>query len=443
MRYCFDLDNTICETPFDKKYQNCEIIEKAKNIINNLYDNGHYIIINTARGASSGIDWTDLTKNQLQEWGVKYHELITNKKPNADLFIDDKNLSIQEWYSSHSDLTGFIAGAFDILHYGYIELFKFAKNHCDKLIVALHEDPSIERSEKTSPIHSLEERQNILESIKYIDKIITYKTESELNSLLKKLNPKIRILDESYQNKKITGKEFSEIIYHKRDHNYSYTYMKNKILGKDTVENKINEIILKLVERDIENIDQYPYLSKKQLLNDFLDIAINNISIQDGLILEFGVYKGRSINYLGKLLKNKIIYGFDSFEGLPDIWNHQNPKGKFSLNGELPKVKKNVKLIKGLFEDTLPGFIKNNNQKVALLHIDCDMYFSTKCVLENLKSQIVDGTVIIFDEIWKYPDFRNHEIKAFAEFLIDNNLKYECLKTLKNRYAKAIFIVKK
>ena len=364
MRYCFDLDNTICETP-DKNYNESKIIEKAKNIVNNLYDNGNYIIINTARGASSGIDWTKFTQNQLNNWGVKYHELITNKKPNADVFIDDKNLSIQDWYSSHSDLTGFIAGAFDIIHSGYIELFKFAKSHCDKLIIGLHEDPSIERPEKTSPIHSLEERKNILKSIKYIDDIVPYKTEQELTDLLKKIHPKIRILDEYYKNKNITGKELSNIIYHTRKHNYSYTYMKNKILGKDAVQHKINEIILTLVDKDVENIDKKYPLKNKELLNEFLDTAINNILIKNGLVLEFGVYKGRTINYLASKLKNHTIYGFDSFEGLPGIWNNQNPKGKYSLNGNMPKVRKNVKLIKGLFEDTLPEFVKEHKEKIS------------------------------------------------------------------------------
>jgi cytidyltransferase-like protein len=442
MRYCFDLDNTICDTP-GKNYNKSQIIEKAKNIINDLYNNGHYIIVNTARGASSGIDWTEFTKEQLDNWGLKYHELITNKKPNADVFIDDKNMSIQEWYSSHGKCIGFIAGSFDILHYGYIEFFKFAKNNCDKLIVGLQEDPSIERSEKSTPIHSIEERFNILKSIKYIDEIIQYKTENDLFTILEKIKPQKRILDESYKNKKITGGEFSEIIYHKRDHNYSYTYMKNKILGKNVVQHKINEIILTLVNKDVENINKKYPLKKKELINEFLDIAINNISINDGLILEFGVYKGRTINYLATKLQNKNIYGFDSFEGLPGFWNNENPKGIYSLKGNMPKVKKNVFLIKGWFDQTLPEFIKEHNKKISLLHIDCDMYSSTKCVLDNLKNQIDDGTVIIFDEIWKYPDYMNHEIKAFAEFLIENNLKYECLKTLKNRYAKAIFIIRK
>ena len=75
--------------------------------------------------------------------------------------------------------------------------------------------------------------------------------------------------------------------------------------------------------------------------------------------------------------------------------------------------------------------------------MDCDIYSSTVCVLESLKDQIIDGTVVIFDEIWKYPNYKEHEIKAFAEFLLKYNFKYECIRTLKSRYAKGIFILKK
>lgn len=88
MIYIVDIDNTICETTgsnYEKSIAKYHRIDK----INTLYNNGHTIIYWTARGGNSGIDWTDLTKHQLKQWGCKYHELRMNK-PSYDVWIDDK-----------------------------------------------------------------------------------------------------------------------------------------------------------------------------------------------------------------------------------------------------------------------------------------------------------------------------------------------------------------
>lgn len=91
-----DIDETICVTPSDRDYSKAmpivENIEKA----NKLYDEGHEITYWTARGTKSGIDWTDVTKKQLEEWGAKHHELKLGK-PYYDLFIDDKNINTVDW----------------------------------------------------------------------------------------------------------------------------------------------------------------------------------------------------------------------------------------------------------------------------------------------------------------------------------------------------------
>ena len=93
--YCFDIDGTIC-TNTDGDYEQAipfkEVIEK----INRLYDMGHKIIFFTGRGSTTGIDWFDLTRRQLKDWQVKYHELIMGK-PHADIFIDDKAINTVEW----------------------------------------------------------------------------------------------------------------------------------------------------------------------------------------------------------------------------------------------------------------------------------------------------------------------------------------------------------
>ena len=92
-----DIDETICETP-DKprEYSNAKPIKKNIEKINKLYDEGHLIVYWTARGSSTGIDWSEITKKQLSTWGVKYHDLKFGK-PNYDLFIDDKNMNTRDW----------------------------------------------------------------------------------------------------------------------------------------------------------------------------------------------------------------------------------------------------------------------------------------------------------------------------------------------------------
>ena len=115
------------------------------------------------------------------------------------------------------------------------------------------------------------------------------------------------------------------------------------------------------------------------------------------------------------------IYGFDSFEGLPDAWIPGFPKGYFNMDGKLPPVAPNVVLVKGWFDETLPPFVQQHPEPVSYLHIDCDMYESTKTVFQNLAPRIVPGTVIVFDELVNYPGYQDHELKAFYEFLVPLN----------------------
>tara|TARA_B100000003_G_scaffold179840_1_gene170727 strand:+ start:3238 stop:3552 length:315 start_codon:yes stop_codon:yes gene_type:complete len=95
--YCFDLDGTLCTT-IDGDYKNSKPIKKNINILNNLFKDGNKILIFTARGSSTGIDWRDLTEYQLNLWGVNYTELILGK-PEADIFIDDKAHNAENWFS--------------------------------------------------------------------------------------------------------------------------------------------------------------------------------------------------------------------------------------------------------------------------------------------------------------------------------------------------------
>jgi glycerol-3-phosphate cytidylyltransferase len=127
------------------------------------------------------------------------------------------------------DKKGILAGAFDLIHPGYIKMFTECKNHCEHLTVALHEDPNTERK-KLPIIHTIEERKEILLSIRYIDDIVVYKTEKEWYNILANGNYDVRFLGGDYLNKNYTGQDLPiKIHFLSRDHNYSTTDLKQKI----------------------------------------------------------------------------------------------------------------------------------------------------------------------------------------------------------------------
>jgi hypothetical protein len=144
-----------------------------------------------------------------------------------------------------------------------------------------------------------------------------------------------------------------------------------------------------------------------------LDLLTHAMTMtKPGLCLEFGVASGRTISHIAGLTER--VYGFDSFEGLPEDWRSGFVKGAFA--GDLPPVPPNAVLIKGWFEKTLPEFLGKQQGPVAFLHIDCDLYSSTKTIFDLLAPRIVRGTVIVFDEYFNYPGWQQHEHKAFEEF---------------------------
>lgn len=137
------------------------------------------------------------------------------------------------------------------------------------------------------------------------------------------------------------------------------------------------------------------------------------IAPAEGLVLEFGVATGETITHLAKApnLRGRRLYGFDSFHGLPEPWANY-PAGHFAC--QPPAVPHNVELVKGLFAETIEPFLTAHDGPAALLHIDCDLYSSTRTVLELLSPRIVAGTVIALDEYWIVT---HHEQRAFVEWL--------------------------
>jgi predicted O-methyltransferase YrrM len=166
-----------------------------------------------------------------------------------------------------------------------------------------------------------------------------------------------------------------------------------------------------------------------QFCNDkLMHLEFLSGQFEAGLMLEFGVYKGTTINHLARLCPDRTVYGFDSFEGLPEDWvGNRYSRRNFNRKGVAPKVLSNVSLVKGLFHETLPGFLEEHSDPIAFVHIDCDIYSSTDCALQAVEGKLVDGAIIAFDEFFNYHGWRLHEYKAFNEFIERTGYGFEYL----------------
>jgi glycerol-3-phosphate cytidylyltransferase len=229
--YAFDLDGTLCTlTENTGGYLQAKPFLDIIKRVNELYYEGHTIKIFTARGCVSGKDWTEETKNQLRQWGVLYHELIMGKKPHFDILVDDKVINIKDWRREQKLVKGFVASTFDLIHPGYVLMLEEAKTVCDYLVCAIQIDPTFNRKEKNKPVQTFHERKTILSAIKYVDEIVEYTSENELETLLKTIQPDIRILGTDYKGKRYTGEELHiPIHWHKRDHLWSTSSLRNRI----------------------------------------------------------------------------------------------------------------------------------------------------------------------------------------------------------------------
>jgi hypothetical protein len=151
-------------------------------------------------------------------------------------------------------------------------------------------------------------------------------------------------------------------------------------------------------------LEMYRYVDETSIRQEAIDY------------LEFGVFQGESIRRWTNLNKNKDsrFFGFDSFEGLPEGWKSDKPKGHFDKGGAIPQIgDERVKFIKGWFEDTVPPFAREFVVKNRLVvHLDADLYGSTMLALVYLTPSMSKGTLLIFDEFFD----REHEFKAMMDW---------------------------
>ncbi len=211
-------------------------------------------------------------------------------------------------------------------------------------------------------------------------------------------------------------------------------------IRKDTLVSMHNTILHEATDPSLISIQQYmgdtrqligdrmyrsnAYKTKADLLTYALDSV--DKSVADGLYCEFGVASGTTINVIASHVPKRTIHGFDSFDGLPERWIPGYEKGTFKMT-TLPEVKDNVKLYKGWFDASVPIWAKENPGPIAFMHLDADLYSSTKTVLDLLGDRLQVGSVLEFDEFSNYVGWQHGEFQAFEEFLESHQAKVEYL----------------
>jgi|TARA_Y100000310_G_scaffold316089_1_gene367425 glycerol-3-phosphate cytidylyltransferase len=125
---------------------------------------------------------------------------------------------------------GFTCGAFDLLHAGHVLMLEEAKSQCDYLIVGLQSDPSLDRLDKNRPIQFYDERIIVVKAIRHVDEVVLYDTEEDLVSLLKAIQPDIRIVGTDWKGKPFTGHELPiHVYFNTRDHGWSTSDLRKRV----------------------------------------------------------------------------------------------------------------------------------------------------------------------------------------------------------------------
>jgi hypothetical protein len=210
-----------------------------------------------------------------------------------------------------------------------------------------------------------------------------------------------------------------------------FKYIKSRSQVTELVENPYERFVRDEIRDCYDYFKKYFYntifFNEKKKIQTFSIQRALELNDDQDLYLEFGVWKGTTINFFSQFLQNNKIFGFDTFEGLSEDWyGHTNhPQGTFSLKGVIPKLNSNVIPVAGLIQKTLPEFLqKNLNKKLAFIHIDTDTYSTCKFILENIKDRLTANSIILFDEFYNYSGWKNGELKAFNEILGDLNYKF-------------------
>ncbi|KAI1503741.1 hypothetical protein F5X99DRAFT_374306 [Biscogniauxia marginata] len=149
-----------------------------------------------------------------------------------------------------------------------------------------------------------------------------------------------------------------------------------------------------------------------------------NAAPKEGMTLEFGVYSGATLQRIAAGRAGEV-YGFDSFQGLPETWRSGFSAGTFAVN--TPPEVPGAKLVVGWFHETLPRFLAEHPGPIALLHVDSDLYSSAVTVLEHCGPRLRAGSILVFDEYFNFPGWERHEHRAWQEYVVRTGTRFTWL----------------
>jgi hypothetical protein len=158
--------------------------------------------------------------------------------------------------------------------------------------------------------------------------------------------------------------------------------------------------------------------------HDTLRFALGEIK-GPGLALEFGVAEGTTLAIIAEVVAgDRSVVGFDCFTGLPEAWRTGFPAGEFAND---PPDIPGASLVTGLFEDTLPTFLAETDEPIVFMHLDADLYSSTKTVLDLTADRLAPDAVLVLDEFFNYPGWHRYEFRAFSEFIARTGRTFDYL----------------
>jgi hypothetical protein len=170
-----------------------------------------------------------------------------------------------------------------------------------------------------------------------------------------------------------------------------------------------------------ENADKVTLYGRRP---ELLDAVLRSVPAS-GDFLEFGVFTGAVTWFVRPRFPDRTYHAFDSFLGVPEAMSLAVGRSAFNLGGEVPKLPPNTTVHAGWFKDTIPDWRGNFKSSAAFAYIDCDLYESVQVVLQGLTDRVREGTILVFDDWYNFPNWQQHSLRAFNEWIDATRIKIE------------------